>query len=362
MTRIPPSCCLQPTLQMCSIMAEEELSSVDEPMCSTMAKEESSSVDEPCCRWPEWPGAVFHFWFVEMQPVYCFYVSCLALMNSQAVYMMTLLRDSDETEWCKEPSCLNSMGDTLSCLRKGVWQAMFSFDLNYENEALCTKFHSDNILGYLHATLCLFGGLGIMGIVYRFCTVGVKSFKSGKYLHFSKSIMLNPFVRWSLFFIAFYSASLLSVVLILPLTILRKQFDQRFHGDYWNLYQKWLAAGIFPWFAVLISSYYLLFTDVTALKHEQGKFLEGITFKRSWYNLFMQTNSDMVNKLERRILAAKISGNNQTLQEIMEEGDAENLLQHLDSYLIYGSDATGDVTPSAYHGVPSGSQGEGPGH
>mmetsp|Transcript_24967 Transcript_24967/g.45412 ORF Transcript_24967/g.45412 Transcript_24967/m.45412 type:complete len:214 (+) Transcript_24967:3-644(+) len=144
---------------------------------------------------------------------------------------------------------------------------------------------------------------GFVGIVYQFCTHEVRSFTAGKYLHFTKSIMQNRLVQVTCWMLAFFTGSLLLLVLILPVTVL----NGRFLGDImFDVYPKYVSQAFFPWCAVLISSCYLLYSDRTALEFEESHLFDDIRLKRSWIDLFMQTNSMMASKLERRLLRAKV--------------------------------------------------------
>lgn len=254
-------------------------------------------------------GVVFHFFFVELRPLYFFYFSCRALLISQTVYAMSLFRDPVVETWCQNPHCLESLGATITCLTRGVRRAMWSFDLQYEHPEYCTKFYNDNVCGYLHMTLLVIGFVGLIGIVREFCKVDLKLFQftSGEYLHFSKRIMSNSFVLACLFMIQVYTTCLLVMMLLLPVTVLRTRIQERY-DDLWHFYEKWLQSAALPWFAVALSAYFLLFTDRTALDFGTTECLADVTFKRSWLDLVHQTNSELAARLERNVLRENITG------------------------------------------------------
>lgn len=262
---------------------------------------------------------MFHFFFVELRPFYFFYFSTRALINTQTVYAMSLFRDADANKWCKDPSCLESDAATESCLKRGVNEAMYSLDLNFENEALCTRFYDDNVLGYLHFTLLIIGSVGLIGIIRAFCNLKVKrfSFNTGAYLHFSKKLMENGLVKLCLISVLAYTIMLLIVVVLLPLTVLRKRLaDQGIVVD-WLFAKKWLNSALLSWSAVALSAYFLLFVDRTALDYQHIHTLDDVEFNRSWLDFFLETNSNLANKLERRMLRAKLEGNTEQLDELL---------------------------------------------
>eukprot|EP00928_Gymnodinium_smaydae_P017565 TRINITY_DN16716_c0_g2_i1.p1 TRINITY_DN16716_c0_g2~~TRINITY_DN16716_c0_g2_i1.p1 ORF type:complete len:299 (+),score=25.79 TRINITY_DN16716_c0_g2_i1:85-981(+) len=246
--------------------------------------------------------ALFHFFFVEMRPIYFFYLSTSTLLRSSAMSLFMMSRSAEFDE-CQRATCRVSMNAMHTCIWKGVSGAMWSLDFNYTNEDLCTRFHGDNIVGYIHVFSCFCLVAMLAGIGHRLMSKKQQSFTSGRYIRFTKGLPRHWFIKVTSTLLRVYIGLLLVMGILVPFAVIPERYLAKVGLSRVEMADEWVRSSISLWVTVAISGYFLAVGHETAFNY-RSDFFDNIEFQRSWYDLMMQRNSAFCAKFEAALLRA----------------------------------------------------------
>jgi len=130
-----------------------------------------------------------HYFLVEARPVWLFYGTVFMLIRGPSLSVYLMVRGPTEV-WCHEPRCSTDMNKLMGCVTQGITKAMFSIDLHFRDDSLCTNFHGDNVLGFGNLLGLASIGAFIVVSIWMICKQPkMNDISSGQYLVFTKIIV-----------------------------------------------------------------------------------------------------------------------------------------------------------------------------
>jgi len=183
---------------------------------------------------------------------------------------------------------------------------MFSFDLNFEDEQLCTHFHGDNYIGYMHIIalvgLVLFFLSAVHSLVFRF---HVTTFYTGRYImstlyYLRKAPLIKSIVNLlTIYFIGLLVGGPCIVAFLIPEDLLQSVGESRLH-----LVLKSLLGFMPSYLLAAFTLYSMRRGEEFPFDGDNETFLE-MEFLRPLESLFSETNWQFTARLVNAMFKAK---------------------------------------------------------
>jgi len=261
------------------------------------------------------PSVWVHFFVVEMRGILLFYFTVVCLIKAPTIRLHLALRRG---HWCAVPACNLSGESQYSCVADGVGKAMWSFDLNFEDPSLCTKFHGTNLGGVLH-----FSAIGLLVVIVMFVflqlwRLDAESYSSGSYIAFSVTFLRRNTFFQTLSWICMGYVLLLSAIgpfnllFVLPSEVIEAVDQGR-----WPLVVSFLKNDASTYLVACLTAFTLA-RGTGSIFSFDSELCSVTQFKRTWQDLFIQTNGSFMRELERALVKAKY-GETEALADLMQD-------------------------------------------
>jgi len=267
-----------------------------------------------------------HFFLVEMRAIVLFYITVFCLIQAPSLRMYLSLRRSD---FCAVPVCNQSAESQRACVAEGIRKAMWSLDLNFEDASLCTKFHGTNFGGVFNLLAIALLVSIVLFSAMQLWWLDARSYTSGSYIAFSVTFIPRQTFFQVMAFICMCYVSLMSfmapvlILFVLPSTVI-EAVDQ----DRLALLVSLLKNDGTTYLVALITLFTFAYgtrCPISICDSEQFKMTQ---FKRTWTDLFTQTNLSFIGELDQVLLKAKY-GETKELADLLQ--DSSSLSEFLES-------------------------------
>jgi len=250
---------------------------------------------------------MLHLLTVESLPVYTFYISFTDLFAELIVFLV-----SWEVErvprFGKEG--VTTLGKYVYCLTNESFEAMFSFDPDYSGKCLRLDDQDQNYTGYMNVSvlivcLAILAWTGSSLLRSNSAYLG-----SGEYLCWRWSLESSRLYSFLSAMAPLYALAVLAVGLLISFT----EFNYRLLEDAIRACLIYQVPSII---LLVLSGNRLQPAEPPALDYESQEFRR-IQFRRTWWNVFTESDHSFSSKLEKAILFALVGGQ-EALEKLLED-------------------------------------------
>jgi len=262
-------------------------------------------------------GLLFHFFAVECRCLYFLYISVMfqIVLGTRSIFL-SLRSTANGNQWCMQNECMKTMTETMQCVNQGIFEAMRSTDLSYENPQICVKFHGDNVLfGFVLVPTLLLSTLLAISLIELFRN-GLHKFTALKYLAFTSYMHSLTISRVVIALGAVYLVCLIFSIPTMILIVIPRSVLDGVDTTRWALLETTLKACLPAYVAILVSTYGLVTGKTYALKFSFSDIGQDFEIRRTWMQLLTQTNPECRQSLERALLQASF-GNKKPLEDLL---------------------------------------------
>lgn len=273
-------------------------------------------------------GIFLHLFVVELRCLWLFYISSRIFVNRGTSTLFLYLRSTNVKQWCAAEECHASLRSLSSCISQGVSLAAWSTDRNFEKAELCIVFHGDNLLGYVNLSFVEILATIVLIICWKLVAYDVSSFTSGRYLVFTTQFLRKETLMQVMIKIAFLW--MIALTLMIPFAILFQIPDNvidKVDEDRYSLLAH-MAVELAPNYATVFLVLWHLKDNSNPSVNVTYLLTSGIEFKRSWLDLFTQTNRACISNIEHAMIKAKY-GDAEELSNMLIDADPRAIEQIL---------------------------------